>query len=102
MRMPLADMLKTVLGDKLLTDGHEVIDILIKKRDLMIGIRTRSDGIKHNWDSVPCPKAEELSAGFDVCPVKNATGNKVQFATVNNRDIGRTNDRSNFSQNNDL
>ena len=75
-------MLQCIGIDELLPYPLEVINILVEKSNLVVGIAPRADSIEHDGYAGTGPETEQLAAGLDVGIIEDATRNIVKFATI--------------------
>ena len=80
--VPFADVVKSEVVPKPVANLYKVVKILLEEGGLMVGFRSRSEGIENDWGAVCGPMTEELTAGFDVAAIEDAASNVLEFRLI--------------------
>lgn len=81
-RVPFSDVMKSEVVPKTVANLYKVVKILLEKGGLMVGFRSRSEGIENDWGAVCGPMPKQLTSGFYVAAIEDAASNVLEFRLI--------------------
>ena len=90
MGVPLADVLEAKLTGKETANPFKVLNILIEKGMLVVGVIARTKNVKDDGNARRCPITEKLSARLSIRVIEDTSRKIIQLTLKDDDRIRRT------------